>query len=124
MQHEYAFDPDQDTKLHAGSDCLFSHDPSISTSIRELDPAKGRVEIKLGLKAGTPPARLSLIPSEFISAEVIDDAIDRYADAWNRGKSCLRQSTTCCIAARHGFAVTPRARGSTETASWCPKSPI
>ena len=86
MQHEYAFDPDQDTKLHIGSDCLFSHDLSISTSIRELDPAKGRVEIKLGLKAGTPPARLSLIPSEFISAEVIDDAIYRYADAWNRGQ--------------------------------------
>ena len=84
-QYEYAFDPDQDTKLHVGSECYFSHDLGVKTTIMALDPVKGRVEIKLGPRyKQEPPARLSLIPNEHVPAAAIANAIYRYTEAWTR----------------------------------------
>jgi len=77
----YTFDPDQDTKLAPGDDCRFSHDLSLHTKIEEMDRETGRVLLKLGPKAlgllpnETPPERMSLIPNEYVSADVIADSI-------------------------------------------------
>ena len=83
--YEYRFDPDQDTKLHEGSVCFFSHDLSVTTTIETFDAERGVLEIKLGPKKETPPSRLSLIPSEQVSARPIAEAVFRYVEAWSQG---------------------------------------
>ena len=83
--YEYKFDPDQETKLHEGSNCFFAHDLSITTTIEKLDAEKGLVEIKLGPKKGEPPKRLCLIPSDYVSADAIAKAVFRYVEAWSQG---------------------------------------
>ena len=104
-QYEYAFDPDQDTKLHVGAECYFSHDLAVTT-IMALDPVKGRVEIKLGPKhKQEPPARLSLIPKERVSAAAIENAIYRYTEAWTR-KEIISQAVDDLLHRRR-----PRIRG-------------
>ena len=105
-QYEYAFDPDQDTKLHVGSECYFSHDLGVTTTIMALDPVQGRVEIKLGPKyKQEPPARLSLIPNEHVSATAIANAIYRYTQAWTR-KEIISQAVDDLLHRRR-----PRIRG-------------
>ncbi len=84
--YEYKFDPDQETKLHEGSKCYFAHDLSVTTSIETFDAERGIVEIKLGPKKDEPPERLSLIPSEYVSAKPIAEAVFRYVDDWSRGR--------------------------------------
>jgi predicted RecB family nuclease len=77
----YTFDPDQDTKLAPGDKCMFAHDLSLYTHIEEMDRETGRILLKLGPKVlgllpnGTPPERMSLIPDEYVSAQVIADSI-------------------------------------------------
>jgi uncharacterized protein len=83
--YEYRFDPDQDTKLHEGTDCYFAHDLSVTTTIEALDTDRGIVEIKLGPKREEPPDRLSLIPNEYVSADTIAKAVFRYVEAWSQG---------------------------------------
>jgi predicted RecB family nuclease len=107
-QYEYAFNSDQDTKLHVGSECYFSHDLGVTTTIMALDPVKGRVEIKLGPKyKQEPPARLSLIPNEHVSAAAIANAIYRYTEAWTR-KEIISQSVDDLLHRRrpriHGYS--------------------
>jgi uncharacterized protein len=83
--YEYRYDSDQDTKLHEGSTCFFAHDLSIRTTIEHLETDQGLVEIKLGPKVVQEPESLNLIPDEFVSANVISDAVFRYVEAWSRG---------------------------------------
>lgn len=83
--YEYRFDPDQDTKLHEGVKCFFSHDLSISTTIETCDSENGVIEIKLGPNQDPPPDRLSLIPNEYVSAKSIADGVFRYVNAWGQG---------------------------------------
>jgi predicted RecB family nuclease len=77
----YTFDLNQDTKLARGGKCMFAHDLALRCEIEEMDREKGRILLKLGPKAlgllpkETPPARLSLIPDEHVSAKVIADSI-------------------------------------------------
>ena len=84
----YAFDPDQDTKLTAGKSCFFAHDLDIVTDIQALDREAGRVCLKFGPKklqqfdGEQPPLRLSLIPNERVSAQVIADSIEHTARTW------------------------------------------
>lgn len=85
----YTFDPDQDTKLARGASCFFAHDLDMTTDIHELDRDAGRVCLKFGpgklkqLRGASPPARLSLIPNEHVSAEVIAKAIEHTARSWH-----------------------------------------
>ncbi len=88
--YEYAFDPDQDTKLHEGSKCFFAHDLGVRTGISRFDPAKGLLWLKLGPSASTPPDRLSLIPDEYVSAKKVADAVMRYVETWAAGKVISR----------------------------------
>lgn len=83
--YRYSFDPNQDTKLHDGSNCFFAHDLSVRVTIEFFDGERGIIEIKLGPKSGEPPKQLSLIPDEHVSAKPIGEAVFRYVEAWSRG---------------------------------------
>lgn len=85
LSYEYKFDPDQDTKLHAGSKCFFAHDLTVGTTIETLDAETGTVEITLGPNADKPPKLLSLIPNDYVKADVIADAVLRFVSAWSQG---------------------------------------
>jgi hypothetical protein len=84
----YTFDPDQDTKLEVGSRCYFAHDLSVQTEIYHLDREQGRLCLKFGptklkqLPSGAPSERLSLIPDEYVRADVIANAIADTATTW------------------------------------------
>ena len=86
----YAFDPDQDTKLAEGKACFFAHSLDITTDIHALDRENGRVCLKFGptklkqLEGEQPPAALSLIPHEYVSAKVIAEAIEYNARNWQQ----------------------------------------
>lgn len=82
LVYEYAFDPDQDTKLGADSKCMVAHDLSIKLTIASLDTEKGLIELKQDAKKASPPSHLSLIPDEFVSAATIEDSISRTVQAW------------------------------------------
>lgn len=82
---EYAFDPDQDTKLHVESKCYIAGDLTLRTEIVSMDQDRGLIELKVG-PTTTLPGRLSLIPDEFVSAEPIKEALFRCAEAWEAGK--------------------------------------
>jgi predicted RecB family nuclease len=82
---EYSFDADQETKLHQGSKCFFAHDLTSRTEIVRFDADEGKLEIKLGPRAEDPPQTLGLIPDEYVSAQVIADAVYRYVASWNEG---------------------------------------
>jgi uncharacterized protein len=84
--YEYAFDPDQDTKLHEESRCFFAHDLGIRAVISQFDADNGLLLLHLGPSAPKPPDRLSLIPDEYVSAKPIADAVLRYVAGWAEGK--------------------------------------
>jgi predicted RecB family nuclease len=88
--YEYRFDPEQDTKLREGSDCLFAHDLTRKCRIAEFDDEDGRIAVTLPKRHEAPPTRLSLIPNEFVSADIIAAAVYRYVEAWSRGTSLSR----------------------------------
>lgn len=84
----YAFDPDQDTKLEAGSRCYFAHDLDLQAEIHQLDREQGRVCLKFGptkmkqLPGGMPPERLSVIPDEVVRADTIANSLMATVSAW------------------------------------------
>ena len=82
---EYGFDPDQDTKLHAESSCYVAADLALKPTIATMDTEAGRLELKVGRDVALPD-RLSLIPNEFVSADVIKGALARCAEAWEAGR--------------------------------------
>lgn len=86
MIYQYRYDPEQETKLHPGSACYFGQNLNNGVTIHSLDQQSGLVEIK---KAGTDecstlPARLSLIPKEYVDSQIIAEAVYRYVEAWSR----------------------------------------
>ena len=82
---QYAFDPDQDTKLNVESKCYVAGDLDLKTEIVTMDQDAGLLELRVG-PGKTLPDHLSLIPNEFVSAEPIKEALFRCAEAWETGK--------------------------------------
>ena len=82
LAFEFQFDASQETKLDAGKNCYFVHDPSISASVYELDLDSGLVWVKIGDKQSVPPERVSLIPSEFVNPAKIAASIYRTVLRW------------------------------------------
>ncbi len=84
----YGFDPHQDTKLDVGAQCYFAHDLEVKVPIHALDRERGRICLKFGpsrLKQFSnrlPPDSLALIPDEYVSAQVIEDAVLDSVQAW------------------------------------------
>ena len=88
--YEYAFDPDQDTKLHEESKCFFAHDLAAHAEISRFDPNTGLLWLHLGPSVPKPPDQLGLIPDEYVSAKPVADAVLRYVAAWASGKVLSR----------------------------------
>ncbi len=88
----YGYDPAQDTKLDVGAQCYFAHDLAVKISIHALDQERGRICLKFGphrLKQfpdGRPPDLLALIPDEYVSARVIEEAVRAIAQTWQEEK--------------------------------------
>ncbi len=86
----YGFDPDQDTKLDVGAQCYFAHDLEMKIPIHAMDQEWGRICLKFStrrlkqLPNGLPPDSLSLIPDEYVSAQVIENAVRDIAQTWQK----------------------------------------
>lgn len=84
----YAFDPDQDTKLEVGSRCYVAPNEGFQPEIHRLDREQGQICLKVGPKAlkqlpgGMPPERLSLLPDDYVRADVIATSITTAATQW------------------------------------------
>ncbi len=108
--YEYSFDPNQDTKLREGSECLIAHDLS-NTEILKFDAEAGLLRIKMGKNRDEPPRGISLIPKEHVPAEAIEASILRVADAWERtGKLAPALDTFLRRTAPRVVGVEPGAR--------------
>lgn len=79
---EFSFDPDQDTKVHAGSDCEVQHDPKVNLEIITFDREKGLLEIKTTADASTWPSPVHLVPSGPLSSKGLTAAMHRFGTAW------------------------------------------
>jgi predicted RecB family nuclease len=83
----YSFDPAQECKLAAGdkTDVMFTFNLEAKLKLVELDIAAGTLALKIGKKGlndkfgGTFPRRGSLIPSEYVPAQVIQSALAEVA---------------------------------------------
>jgi len=82
--YEYRFDPDQDTKLDCGSKCILAQDLDCKTVIEQFDRDDGVLTIKLGRKRPAPPSRITLIPYDYVPAEVITQSILRTVLSWQK----------------------------------------
>lgn len=79
----YRFDPSQECKLAAGprNYAMFTHDLGAKLNLATLDIAEGSLGLKIGKRGlnekfgGVFPRQGSLIPDEFVSAKVIQDAL-------------------------------------------------
>ncbi len=84
----YGFDPDQETKLDVGAQCYFAHDLAMKIPIHAVDRERGRICLKFSpgrlkqLPNGLPPDSLALIPDEYVSAQVIENAVRDIAQTW------------------------------------------
>lgn len=82
---EYSYDPDQDTKLDDGDNCLFLHDLS-STRICDLDRKKGLLSVVVGKDKSSLPDEIALLPNEQIHSRTISDAIFEVVLDWSAAR--------------------------------------
>jgi predicted RecB family nuclease len=83
----YRFDPSQECKLAAGdrSRVMFTHNLNVKFTLRELDPSKGILNLKIGKKTlhekceGLFPQQGALLPDEYVSATIIQTALTAVA---------------------------------------------
>ena len=102
--YEYAFDPEQDTRLHEGSKVCVIADTITKVPIHTFDAANGLLTLKIG-NARTLPGRCDLIPDERQDPEPIPGSIERYVRSWDEGTPSSR--AVADLIARHP----PRLRG-------------
>lgn len=81
LGYQYAFDPNQDTKLDAGKACRFVHDLS-STKIHEIDRRNGLVTITMGPSKPAPPDEIALMADDYVDAKPITNSILRVCKTW------------------------------------------
>ncbi len=85
-----SYSPTQETKIRTGDRCYLHHDPEGTTvEVYAIDSVAGAITLKVGNKREIPD-RLSIIPSEVISAKVLRDGIVAVCDEWvSGGVGCL-----------------------------------
>ncbi|MBW2280147.1 MAG: TM0106 family RecB-like putative nuclease [Deltaproteobacteria bacterium] len=76
---EYAFDPDQDTKLHEAGRCAIAQDSLGSVTLEELDREAGRAVVKFGPSKAIPDGAICLVPREGVRPEPIATSIAQTA---------------------------------------------
>lgn len=96
----YRFDPAQESKINGKSKVIMSHSLDAKPMIVSFDASTGTIDLKMGVAAvnaklgGSFPARLSLLPDEYVSQGVIEVALSDLATSWvNTGKIplCLKR---------------------------------
>lgn len=96
---EYRFDPGQDTRLHEGSKCIVAAWPNPKVEIATFNPDRGLVVLKVG-PGKELPHHLSLIPDEYVSADVIKKAIFAYVSEW-RANGTVHPAIEDLVLRRH-----------------------
>ena len=83
---EFAFDPDQDTKLKAGDPVylLFGIEPE-KHAIKTIDLDRGLLQIKFGPKRSIPNS-CHIIPNEYLNSDTLQEAVQRFAESWSDGE--------------------------------------
>lgn len=87
--YEYAFDPEQDTKIDVGSTCRIAQAVDAEVTVEELDAGAGRLVLKIserGLaKAGLEdlPEHACLILFEYVGTRDIERAIEEVATGFH-----------------------------------------
>ena len=82
FEYEYTFNSNQETKVRAEAKCLFTHDWSKHAMITELDLDAGRAVLKVSVKHGVPPDRLSLATDELMLGKILAPAVERVINRW------------------------------------------
>jgi uncharacterized protein len=103
--YEYHYDPDKDTKIAVGSNCICAHDPRAKGEITRMDADQGLLEIKLGPSVTEPPATLTLILHEYVNPDVIAGAVHRFVRGWRESRTPSRAVEDLLLRRR------PRLRG-------------
>jgi predicted RecB family nuclease len=96
----YRFDPQQETKISGKAKVIIAHCLDAKPMVESFDSTSGTIGLKMGVAAvnaklgGSFPCRLSLLPDEFVSPGVIEEAILDLAKSWEHGgniPSCLKR---------------------------------
>jgi|CXWL01.1.fsa_nt_gi uncharacterized protein len=83
--YEYAFDAEQDTRLHEGSKVkVIGAELGPELLINSMDLANGRLTLKIGNTRSLPAAG-HLIPKEDVDPSPIPEAVERYVRSWEQG---------------------------------------
>ncbi|HEY9733597.1 MAG TPA: TM0106 family RecB-like putative nuclease [Drouetiella sp.] len=85
VAYEYAYDPDQDTKLDDGDSCLVLHDLS-SARICNFDRKRGLLSVVVGKDRSPLPSDINLLPNEKIHTRTISDAIFQVVLDWSEAR--------------------------------------
>lgn len=88
--YEYRFNAGQDTKLAAEKDCFFAHDLRVVVEVESIDRTNGIIWLKSS--CDDMPARLSLIPKEYVKTDAIERSIESIVHRFDEAgelKSCL-----------------------------------
>ncbi|MDP3940569.1 MAG: TM0106 family RecB-like putative nuclease [Deltaproteobacteria bacterium] len=82
---EYAFNPDQDTKVEAGDRVYLLFGSEVEKhKIESLDLDTGRLTIKFGPKR-TIPDLCHIIPNEHVPSDPLREAVTRFGEHWASG---------------------------------------
>ncbi|HEY3834986.1 MAG TPA: AAA domain-containing protein [Bryobacteraceae bacterium] len=74
--YEYRF-PIQESKLRAGSKCVFASDGKTGFEIQSIDYDRQLLTVKRGRTVGPPPDRMGLLPDEIVGTKCIEESIER-----------------------------------------------
>jgi uncharacterized protein len=80
--YEYTFDARQETKVREEEKCEFTHDWKKHATVTELDLDNGRAVLKVSMRQGVPPDRLSIAPEEVMLGKVLAPAVERVVNRW------------------------------------------
>jgi predicted RecB family nuclease len=96
----YRFDPQQETRINGKANVIMALCLSAKPTVASFDANSGTIELKMGTSAveaklgGSFPSELALLPDEFVSPGVIEEALLDLAKSWEAGggiPSCLRR---------------------------------
>lgn len=96
----YHFDPHQETKINGKAKVIMAHCLDAKPTVFAFDSNSGTIELKMGTATlntklgGSFPPQLSLLPDEFVSPGVIEEALFNLAKSWAEDgdiPSCLKR---------------------------------
>lgn len=82
--YEYEFDATQESSIKQGSKCIFSHDTTLKCTVESIDRISGLIELRTTAK--DLPLITSLLPDEYVNADVLRDSLFEVGVAWRDGK--------------------------------------